>query len=467
MASRILWLRLVVVVGLFLSLPALASAREGWRGWCEQGNKSVITSGINSTNKAQVSFPQCTVTVFLHGGGLATIFSDNNNTPLANPFLSNQDGSWIFYANDGRYDIQTSSPIFLFTYLDVLLCDPFSAGSICSNGSVGVTTINNLSGAVTLVAGTNISLVTSTVSNSITINSLSPGGTCAITNAVTKWDNPTTLDCSSGLDDGVNPTQWPLGLNTLLQGNFDQWTAASGGVTANQLLCRVNVNQVQPCPAGSTSNVVGIALNTATAGNAAYVCWAAHCSVTTTNATTAGHWLIPSATIAGQVDDTGSSTEPTGTQTFQVENSVAGGALAKTTLLSPDSVGANTPPPHANHALQFTVFNSNGLTSGTTSSNYDLMSAVPFSCTIKGWSLAIDTGTVTVKWWKVATGTAIPVAGNSINTSGVSISSGTKIDSTTLSDFTTTQVTTNDSLIMDITAVSGATILNGSLYCQE
>jgi hypothetical protein len=96
------------------------------------------------------------------------------------------------------------------------------------------------------------------------------------------------------------------------------------------------------------------------------------------------------------------------------------------------------------------------------------MATVPFSCTINRYSLAADQGTVTVKFWKVGTGTAIPVVGNSINTSGVSLSSGTKIDSTTLSDFTTTAVTLNDSIIMDITTVAGGmTYLDGVLGCSE
>jgi len=80
----------------------------------------------------------------------------------------------------------------------------------------------------------------------------------------------------------------------------------------------------------------------------------------------------------------------------------------------------------------------------------------------------IDQGTITVKFWKVASGTAIPTSGNSINTSGVSISSGTAIVSTTLSDFTTTTITADDLMAMDITAVAGgATILNGTLGCSE
>lgn len=124
------------MVGLLLAFGPRASAREAWRGFCEDGNQSVVTSGISSTTKVQRSFPQCTVTVLVHGGGLATIYADNNGTPLANPFQANLDGSWVWYANDGRYDVQVTQATGLsFTYLDILLCDPFVPGAVCAGGT--------------------------------------------------------------------------------------------------------------------------------------------------------------------------------------------------------------------------------------------------------------------------------------------------------------------------------------------
>jgi len=76
---------------------------------------------------------------------------------------------------------------------------------------------------------------------------------------------------------------------------------------------------------------------------------------------------------------------------------------------------------------------------------------------ITAWNIVVDAGTATVEVWKQATGTSAPTSGDSINTSGVSISSGTAIRSTTLSDFTTTTVLANDIFAFDLTAVSGAT----------
>jgi hypothetical protein len=126
--------RLLVLLAL-LALPSLASAREGWRGWCEQGNNSVVTSGISSTTKVQRSFPRCQVLVLVHGAGVAQIYSDNQGTVLANPFQANLDGSWEFYADDGRYDVSTTMTGLSFTYLDILLCDPFVPGAVCAGGT--------------------------------------------------------------------------------------------------------------------------------------------------------------------------------------------------------------------------------------------------------------------------------------------------------------------------------------------
>ncbi len=87
----------------------------------------------------------------------------------------------------------------------------------------------------------------------------------------------------------------------------------------------------------------------------------------------------------------------------------------------------------------------------------------PYTASITAWSIGVDTGTATVKVWKVATGTAVPTAANSINTSGVSISSGTYIRSATLTDFTDTTVTANNILAFNIEAVSGATQITFAL----
>lgn len=106
----------------------------------------------------------------------------------------------------------------------------------------------------------------------------------------------------------------------------------------------------------------------------------------------------------------------------------------------------------------------NAISAASTTTDYV---RVPFACTLNAYNLLVDGGTVTVKFWKVASGIAIPTSANSINTSGVSISTGTAVRSTTLSDFTTTTVTANDIMAMNVTAVATAKFVNGVLECIQ
>jgi len=125
-----------------------------------------------------------------------------------------------------------------------------------------------------------------------------------------------------------------------------------------------------------------------------------------------------------------------------------------------------SPTLHTNHGLAFSIGTPGGtaLTVASTTTSY---LTIPFACTISAYNLAIDAGTITVKFWKIATGTAIPTSANSINTSGVGISSGTAIHSTTLGDFTTTTVNANDIMAMNVTAVATAAYVSGVLKCDQ
>jgi hypothetical protein len=128
--------------------PFRANAMERAAGYCENGAVSVTVGGLPSApQKVQGSYPNCTVTVYQTGTlTLATLYSDNaaTPTPLSNPFTSSSDGSWFFYAVNGRYDVRLSggTPPSIptpFTRADVLLCDPASAtGTLnCSGGASG------------------------------------------------------------------------------------------------------------------------------------------------------------------------------------------------------------------------------------------------------------------------------------------------------------------------------------------
>ncbi len=76
------------------------------------------------------AIPSATINVYT-GGTLnaATIYSDNAYSSLTNPFTSSTDGSYEFYARNGRYDVVPSKSPFTFdasNTSDILLYDPAS-----------------------------------------------------------------------------------------------------------------------------------------------------------------------------------------------------------------------------------------------------------------------------------------------------------------------------------------------------
>lgn len=148
--------------GLILAVCPLAAMQKA-QGWCQLGAQTVTTIGISSTNFFQQTFKSCTVTIYNNGTlVLATIYSDNSSTPLANPFTATTTGLWGFYAANGRYDVSLTgggivSPI---TYSDILLTDVGSGGAITSINGLTATSQTLATGS----AGSdfNISSVTST-----------------------------------------------------------------------------------------------------------------------------------------------------------------------------------------------------------------------------------------------------------------------------------------------------------------
>ena len=78
---------------LFVLAAGLLGAAEPFNGQCR-------------TDAGPVS-SMCTVTVFDGGTlNLSAIFSDFGLvTPVGNPFSSNNDGRFVFYAADGVYDV--------------------------------------------------------------------------------------------------------------------------------------------------------------------------------------------------------------------------------------------------------------------------------------------------------------------------------------------------------------------------
>lgn len=87
---------------------------------------------VRDTAGNALSSPTINVYVATATSTAATVFSDNAYTALANPFTGNTDGSWRFYARDGRYLIEVTRTGFTFSTVptaDELGYDPFSAVS--------------------------------------------------------------------------------------------------------------------------------------------------------------------------------------------------------------------------------------------------------------------------------------------------------------------------------------------------
>ncbi len=89
--------------------------------------------GFSRQNLSGQPAPSATVTVYNRGTNvLSTIYLANNVAqPQSNPFTCGVDGFALFYAANGRYDVQFSgtgitSP---WSYGDVLLYDPGTVGS--------------------------------------------------------------------------------------------------------------------------------------------------------------------------------------------------------------------------------------------------------------------------------------------------------------------------------------------------
>jgi hypothetical protein len=102
--------RLILALAAIAVFAGVADAQTAIQGFCEVGGTTIKGTGGNTPQDMQASYPGCTVTVFNTGTITpATIFSNSTGTPLANPFTANTTtGQYIFYANNGGYDVMLS-----------------------------------------------------------------------------------------------------------------------------------------------------------------------------------------------------------------------------------------------------------------------------------------------------------------------------------------------------------------------
>src|SRR6185437_8280780 len=104
-----------------------AQARQRIYGYCEVGGQRAVTAGVQSSTFVQASVPGCLVTVTLTGTTtLATLYADNQSTPLSNPFNGDSlTGYWFFYADNGAYDVTLTQNGVTNTLGAVTANDPF------------------------------------------------------------------------------------------------------------------------------------------------------------------------------------------------------------------------------------------------------------------------------------------------------------------------------------------------------
>lgn len=288
-------------------------------------------------------------------------------------------------------------------------------------------TLNGLAADITLPAG----------------SAASPVGALIVSDGtnyqVLFFENPPTASCTNQAVTGLNGTTAPT------------CTTLSSAYTDTSLIRQNNTNvgssaMTLDMSASTTANSlkvpVGAGLTSGADGAVAYDSTTKITHIRTNGA-----------------DSTAMAATSTSTTTTQVPHATAvPGVYAPSAI-----VAADIPAALRVRAIGVT-FDGGGstLTAGITK-----YLTVPIACTLSAYNFAVDTGTATVKTWKVATGTAIPTVSNSISTSGVAIASGTALHSTTMTDFTTTTVTANDIFGFNLLAVSAATQVNFILQCNE
>jgi hypothetical protein len=271
--------RLLVALLALLTLPLVVRANEQRFGYC-----SVQTTGARVTG--------CLVTVYLTGTTTLApnIYSDNLNTPLANPFQANlTTGLWSFYAPNGRYDVNFSggSPSISppYTLSDYLLDDPNGVGVTQSLAALSSQSANPAqSGFVQMALGDCLSWrnAANTADNCLTENGANQlvfgGSILAYTNVVQTWPATQTFQSVASLTTATSipATTGVVRLassdaiawsNTVGTDNYllNKLSAADGNVPTNTLIYEDSVaGALQPIwgsPIIASSNPSGAAVS--------------------------------------------------------------------------------------------------------------------------------------------------------------------------------------------------------------
>lgn len=185
------WMKVALAVCLFAQ-AAFCFANQRANVNCAYTGQ-VVTLGSQSSNVTGIIYPYCQVAVYLTGTTtLATIYSDNSNTPLGNPFAANSLGLAFFYANYGRYDITISACSSPSPCTGTPMPGPLTTGDVLLQdiGTVGVTQI---------IPGTNVTctpFVSGVCVGNVTINASGSGG--GAVSSVSNSDSTLTVSPTTG-----------------------------------------------------------------------------------------------------------------------------------------------------------------------------------------------------------------------------------------------------------------------------
>lgn len=206
----------------------------------------------NVQNRQGDAMPTAAVRVVTYpGGALATIYSDNGITPAANPLTTDSNGSFAFYAADGRYSLQISgNGITPLTISDISLTEELPPAI------VGGTIDGAVIGGTTPSAG---HFTTLSTTGAATLASGSVGGTPLVGEATTQGLSNKTINTSS------------IGATTPSTGAFTT-ISATGTITPSQTAGIVGTTTNNNANAGSVGEYVsnqatGVSLTTNTSAN--------------------------------------------------------------------------------------------------------------------------------------------------------------------------------------------------------
>lgn len=179
-----------------------------------------------------------------------------------------------------------------------------------------------------------------------------PANASGTTNNLSKFTSLNALGNSSLTDNGSTPTRAPNGVDTGINGNYQEFTTATGGVVQGQAVCVTATNdgngrpEVATCSTSSLgAGFAGIAQASVSAGGTVEVCWTVNCPALFDGGTTQLHEAIISTTIAGDLHDTGSATPTPGQANFSILSANAGaGTTALIGITDATSAAGGIPP---------------------------------------------------------------------------------------------------------------------------